>query len=89
MKPKGHTGTISLKTVTTRNSQMLSICVKSQIVLHSVDIVVCVWRLLLVCIDGLDFICKEMYIPLSNFRLVTLGYCWNLIKLESIFLQFF
>lgn len=48
-------------------TQMLSICVSSRIVLPCVDLVVCVWRLLLVSIDELDFICKEVYIPLSYF----------------------
>lgn len=47
----------------------------------------CVWRLLLVSMDGLDFICK-VYIPLSNCRLVPCGCCWDLIKLESIFFSF-
>lgn len=35
-----------------------------------------------------DFICKEVYIPLSSFRLVPCSYCWILIKWESIFSRF-
>ncbi len=69
-------------------SQMLSVCVSSRVGLPNVDLIVCVWRLLLVSIDRLDFICKEVYIPLSNFWSVPCSCCWNLIKLKSIFFSF-
>lgn len=58
-----------------------------KIVPHSVNLVVCIWRLLVVSIDGLGFICKVVYVPLSNFRLMFCGYCWDLIKMH-IFLRF-
>lgn len=78
------------KTVSTGNPQMLSICVSTEIALHNVDLVVCVWRLLLVSVDWLHFICKEeVNIPLSNFWHVPCGRCWNLIKSGGYFLQIF